>query len=175
MKTWNIDTAHSEIAFIVTHMMVSKVRGNFNDFEGWIKTNGEDLEGSEVYFSVVVSSIDTRSKQRDEHLRSPEFFDVESNPKLEFKSKSFTKKSDGGYEMTGDLTIRDQTKPVVLDVEHTGEGTNASGNKFHAFEITGSISRKDFGITWNPAIEGGGVVVSDMVKFDIVIQAEDNK
>jgi len=170
MTTYNIDTAHSEIAFTVKHMMVSKVRGSFNDFEGWIKTNKEDMEGSEVYFKADVASIDTRAPQRDEHLRGPEFFDIATYPELTFKSNSFKRINGDNYEMTGQLTMHGITNEITLSVEYTGEGVNATGNPFLAFEINGAISRKEYGITWNPAIEGGGVIVSDEVKLDLTVQ-----
>lgn len=167
---WGIDTAHSEIQFKVRHMMISTVTGNFNTFEGSLTAENEDLEGATINFSADVNSISTGNEQRDAHLQSDDFFNAASFPKLNFTSTKFTKVSDGKFQLTGDLTIRDITKSVVLDVDYFGEMVDPYGNTKRGFEINGSINRKEFGLKWSAVTEAGGIVVSDDVKLHLNVQ-----
>ncbi len=168
--TWAIDTAHSEIHFKVKHMMVSTVTGAFTSFEGSVESEDEDFEGADIRFSADVDSISTNNEQRDAHLKSDDFFNAAQFPKLTFQSTSFTKKSNGNYLLIGDMTIRDITKRVELDVEYNGTATDPYGNTKAGFEINGKISRKEFGLKWNAVTEAGGVVVSDEVRLVLNVQ-----
>ena len=167
MKTWNIDVAHSEISFKVKHLMVSNVRGKFNSYEGKIELPDEDLTKAVISFSAETKSIDTGNTMRDGHLQSPDFFNSTEFPTLSFASKSITKKSGNDFEVIGPLTMHGVTKEVILNTTFNGMTAGMDGLKVMSFEITGSLSRKDFGLMWNAPIEQGGVVVSDEVKLDI--------
>lgn len=171
MEKWNVDVAHTNVGFIVKHMMVSKVRGNFTDFEGTIEGNPEQLENAKVSFKVNLDSINTNNEDRDNHLRSADFFDVENHPYMTFESTNIKKVDDEEYELTGNLTIRGVTKEVTFDVEYLGVGTNPWGVAVAGFEAETKISREEFGLTWNQALEAGGVLVSDEVKIKIDLQA----
>lgn len=168
--TWSIDPAHSEIQFKVKHMMVSTVTGAFNEFEGMVETENDGFEGADVRFSANVGSIDTNNAQRDEHLKSDDFFNAARYPKLTFQSKSFTKKAEGNYRLSGDLTIRNHTHEVELNVEYFGTAVDPYGQAKAGFEITGKINRKDYGLKWSAVTEAGGVVVSDEVRLALNIQ-----
>ncbi|WP_416828838.1 YceI family protein [Ectobacillus polymachus] len=168
---WNIDTAHSSIDFAIRHMMVSKVKGTFRTFEASIEADLEDLTTATIEFSIDVKSVDTRNEERDNHLRSADFFDVEHFPKMTFKSTQITKKSPGEYEVTGDLTIRGTTKSETFSVIYVGSGKDPWGNEKAGFEANGSISRSEYGLTWNAALETGGVLVADQVKISLDVQA----
>ena len=168
--TWGIDASHSEIQFKVKHMMVSTVTGAFNEFEGTVETESEDFEGADIRFTANIASIDTNNGQRDEHLKSDDFFNAARFPKLAFESKSFTKKSNGNYRLLGDLTIRDHTHEVEMDVEYFGTAVDPYGQTKAGFEINGKVSRKDFGLKWNAVTEAGGVVVSDEVRLALNVQ-----
>ena len=167
MKTWNIDSAHSEIGFKVKHLMISNVRGKFNSFKGSIEMPDEDFTKAVISFSADTTSINTENDIRDKHLQSPDFFDSASFPTLSFKSKSITKKSDTKFEVSGELNMHGVVKEIILDTTLNGTITGMDGAKMMGFEILGSLSRKDFGLTWNAPIEQGGVVVSDEVKLEI--------
>jgi polyisoprenoid-binding protein YceI len=168
--TWAIDNAHSEIHFKVKHMMVSTVTGAFNEFEGTAESENEDFEGAQISFSADINSIDTRNQQRDEHLKSDDFFNAAEFPKLTFQSSSFNKQADGTYELTGNLTIRDITKEVRLATEYNGTVVDPYGQTKAGFEMTGKINRKDFGLKWSAVTEAGGVVVSDEVRLVMNVQ-----
>lgn len=168
---WAVDPAHSSIDFAIRHMMVSKVKGTFHTFEANIDADPEDLTAATVEFSIDVNSVDTRNQDRDNHLRSADFFDVENHPKMTFKSTQFTKKSPGEYEVTGDLTIRGTTCPETFIVSYEGSGKDPWGNEKVGFEAHGSISRSEYGLTWNAALETGGVLVADQVQISLDIQA----
>lgn len=168
--TWAIDTAHSEIHFKVKHMMVSTVTGAFNEFEGTLNTENEGFDGAEISFSANIDSIHTNNAQRDAHLKSDDFFNAEQFPKLMFQSTAFTKKSDDKYELVGDLTIRDTTRSVTLDVEYNGTAVDPYQQTKAGFELSGKISRKDFGLTWNAVTEAGSVVVSNDIRLLMNIQ-----
>ncbi|MEI7765639.1 MAG: YceI family protein [bacterium] len=167
MKTWNIDSAHSEVAFKIKHLMVSNVRGKFNSFAGSIEIPDEDLTKAVISFSAETASIDTGNGMRDGHLQSADFFNAAEFPTLTFKSKSIEKKGDDEFLVTGDFTMHGVTKEIVLPTTFNGMTSGMDGAKVMSFEILGSLSRNDFGLTWNAPIEQGGVVVSDEVKFDI--------
>lgn len=167
---WTVDPTHSEIQFKVRHLMVSNVTGKFNSFEGQVETTGDDFSTAKVSFSADISSITTGNEQRDGHLQSADFFDAASHPKLTFVSTSVKKVDDENYEFTGDLTIRGITKSVVLKAEYGGQMGDFYGNTKAGFEITGTIKRKEFGLTWDAVTEAGGVVVSDDVKLILNVQ-----
>ncbi|MYL42448.1 YceI family protein [Virgibacillus salexigens] len=169
---WNVDTIHSEIGFSVKHMMISKAKGSFNDFNAVIEANLDDLTDSKVEVTIDVNSIDTRNKDRDDHLLSADFFDAENHPNITFAASSITKKSSTIYDITGDLTIRGTTKPVTLDVVVEGQSKDPmSGNMVAGFSGETTINRKDFGLTWNAAVETGGVLVGEEVKIHFEIEA----
>lgn len=144
-----VDPAHSSIDFAIRHMMVSKVKGTFHTFEASIDADPEDLTTATVEFSIDVNSVDTRNQDRDNHLRSGDFFDVENHPKMTFKSTKFTKKSPGEYEVTGDLTIRGTARPETFIVSYEGSGKDPWGNEKVGFEAHGNISRSEYGLKWN--------------------------
>jgi polyisoprenoid-binding protein YceI len=167
---WTIDPAHSEIHFKVKHLMLSTVTGFFNEFEGEVVSVEEDFENAKITFSADTNSLDTKNKQRDEHLKSNDFFNAEKFPKLTFQSTSFCKKSNGLYRLIGNLTIRDCTKEVELSAEFNGTSVDLYGQTKAGFEIKGKINRKDFGLRWNALTENGGFMISDEVRMIINIQ-----
>jgi polyisoprenoid-binding protein YceI len=168
--TWGIDTAHSEVQFKVKHMMVSTVTGYFNEFDGSVESEAEDFEGATIKFTANIDSIDTRNEQRDAHLKSDDFFNAEAFPQMVFESTSFSKKENGNFHMTGNMTIRDITKEIEMDVEYNGSAVDPYGNTKAGFEINGKISRKAFGLMWNAVTEAGSIVVSDEVRLNINVQ-----
>lgn len=167
--TWEIDTAHSGVSFTVRHMVVGKTRGRFGTFSGAIEIR-EVPEQSSVAVSIDAASVDTRAADRDEHLRSPDFFDVANHPTLEFRSRS-VEPSGVDWKVTGDLTIRGVTRPVVLDVEYIGAATDPWGNERAAFSASTEIDREAFGLLWNQALETGGVLVGKRAKVEIDVEA----
>ena len=167
---WTVDPMHSQIEFKVRHLMITNVTGTFQHFDGTIETDGEDFTQGRVEFSVKVDSIDTANDQRDGHLKGDDFFSAEKFPDIKFKSTSFKHLSGENYELTGNLTIRDQTKPVTLTVEYGGVATDFYGNTKAGFTVTGKINRKDFGLVWSGVTETGSVVVSDEVKINADLQ-----
>jgi polyisoprenoid-binding protein YceI len=166
---WALDPTHSEVHFKVKHLVISTVTGTFKSFDGSMETDGDDFSDAEIKFSLDVNSIDTNQEQRDAHLKSGDFFDAENFPKLSFKSTSFKKDGDD-YLLQGDLTVKDVTKPVKLEVEYGGTATDFYGNEKAGFEITGKISRKAFGLTWDAVTEAGAIVVGDEIKLNINVQ-----
>ena len=169
-KVWTLDPTHSEIQFKVRHLMVSNVTGKFNSFEGKVETVGDDFSNASVSFSADIDSITTGNEQRDGHLKSADFFDAENHPKMTFQSTDVKKISDDEYEIKGDLTIRGVTKPVTLKAEYGGQMGDFYGNTKAGFELTGTIKRKEFGLSWDAVTEAGGVVVSDDVKLLLNVQ-----
>ena len=163
--TWTIDPVHSEVSFVVRHMMVSKVRGRFDKFEGTIVTAPDPLQSS-VTATVDLSSVNTGEPNRDNHIRSADFFEVESHPTMTFRSTGVRPDGDD-FLLDGDLTIRGTTKPVTLKLEVNGFGPDAFGGTRAGFSASGEINRHDFGVSWNAAIEGGGVVIGDKVTINI--------
>ncbi|GEL68439.1 YceI family protein [Myxococcus virescens] len=169
--TWNIDTTHSGIHFSVRHMVIAKVRGSFRKYSGAISLDEQDITKSSVAVTIETASIDSGVEQRDNHLRSPDFFDVEKFPSITFKSTKVEKASGNGLKVTGNLTIRDITREVVLDAEQLGAGKDPWGNVKAAFEAKTSVDRRDFGLTWNQALEAGGVLVGEKIEIAIEVQA----
>jgi polyisoprenoid-binding protein YceI len=170
-NNWNIDAAHSGINFSVRHMLVSKVRGRFARYTGAVKIDDGDITRSAVEVTIDASSIDTGTPERDAHLRSPDFFDVEKFPVLRYQSKRIEKLSDDRYRVVGDLTIRDVTREVPLEVEYGGQTKDPWGNERSGFVARASLDRKDFGLRWNQALEAGGVLVGDRVDIELDVQA----
>jgi polyisoprenoid-binding protein YceI len=167
MNTWKIDPIHSEIKFKVRHLIVSTVTGQFKKFDAVIEVPEDDFGMAKVSFEAEVNSIDTNNADRDTHLKSEDFFDAAKHPKMTFLSKSISKISDEKYKLTGDMTIRGTTKETTLDVVYNGKAKGFDGIEVAGFEITGKLSRLEFGLKWNAALETGGVVVSDEVKLEI--------
>jgi polyisoprenoid-binding protein YceI len=169
--TYTLDVAHSRVGFVARHAMVTKVRGAFNEFTGEAVVDGADPAKSTVSVSVDVASIDTRNSMRDDHLRTNDFLDIESFPKLTFVSTAVAHLGGNDFEVTGDLTIKGVTKSVTLPLEFQGSATDPFGNERIGFEGSTSIQRSDFGITYNAALETGGVLVSDKIVLEFEISA----
>ncbi|MBC7912591.1 MAG: YceI family protein [Pyrinomonadaceae bacterium] len=169
-STWVLDPAHSEVQFKVKHLVISTVTGKFNSFDGKVISQNDDFTDAEIEFSVDVASIDTNQEQRDAHLRSADFFDAENYPQIKFKSTSFEKVSGDEFTLTGNLTMRDVTKLVTLNVEFGGSATDFYGNLKAGFEVSGKVSRKEFGLQWNGITEAGAIVVGDEIKLILNVQ-----
>lgn len=169
--TWNIDTTHSGIHFSVRHMVVAKVRGSFKAFSGAVQLDEQAPAHSSVSVRIETASIHTAVDQRDGHLKSPDFFDVAKFPLITFDSTKVEKGSGDNLRVTGNLTIRDVTREVVLEVEQLGINKDPWGQMRAAFEAKTSIDRRDFGLTWNQALEAGGVLVGEKVEIALEIQA----
>jgi polyisoprenoid-binding protein YceI len=167
--TWTIDPVHSEVSFVVRHMMVSKVRGRFDKFEGTITTAADPLRSS-VTATVDLSSVNTGHPDRDNHIRSADFFEVESHPTMTFRSTAI-RRGGGDFFLDGDLTIRGTTRPVTLRLEVNGFGPDGYGNTRGGFSASGEINRNDFGVSYNGPVPGGGVVVSEKVTITLEIEA----
>ena len=167
---WQIDSAHSRVQFSVRHMMISTVRGRFNTFSGTVEFDEDNPTSSSVDVVIDVASIDTREQQRDDHLRSPDFFDAANFPDMTFKSKRIEQTGEKSGRMIGDLTIKDITKEVTLDVEYAGQAKSPWGTTSAGFAASGSIDRKDFGLNWNQVLETGGILVGDAIKIDIEVE-----
>lgn len=164
--TWALDAAHSEIQFKVKHMMISTVTGGFGKFDAKVETEGDDFSTADISFTAETASVNTGSEQRDGHLKGEDFFDAEKFPVMSFKATSFKPTGNNGdYQLTGDLTIKDVTKPVQFDVEFGGIGKDPWGNTKAGFTLAGKINRKDWNLNWNAALEAGGLLVSDEVKL----------
>lgn len=170
-STWAIDPAHTTAEFAVKHLMISTVKGSFADVAGTIVLDEADMANSKVDLTIPTKTIDTRSAQRDEHLRSADFFDAERVPAMTFRSKSVKPKGDNEYQVIGDLTIRDVTREVALEVSDEGRNRDPWGGTRAAFAASTSIDRDDFGLTWNQALETGGFVVSNTVKITVDVEA----
>jgi polyisoprenoid-binding protein YceI len=166
---WSVDLAHSEVTFKVKHMMITNVTGILKDYSIETVAEGDEFENAEVTFVGKLASITTGNEQRDNHLRSADFFDVENNEEVIFKSTNYSKSSDD-ITLEGDLTIRGITKPITLDIEYTGIQKDPWGKIKAGFTVKGKLNRKDFGLNWNTALETGGVLVGDDVKIICEIQ-----
>ena len=166
---WAIDPTHSEIGFKVKHMMFTNVSGTFAAYDATITTEDDNYENANFEFSANIDSISTNNTDRDNHLKSADFFDADNFPKLTFKASSFTKDGDD-YEITGDLSIKEVTKPVKFPVEFSGLMKDPWGNTKAGLNIYGKINRKDWGLNWNSALETGGVLVGEEVKLNIELQ-----
>ena len=169
-RTFSIDTAHSDATFQVRHL-ISKVRGRFTDFEGAITFDEARPEHSAVQFTIQAASIDTNTPDRDAHLRSDDFFAVDTYPTIAFVSTAISPKGEGSFDVTGTLTIRGVTREVVIPLTFLGTATDPWGNQKIAFEGEVTLNRKDYGLNWNAAIETGGFLVGDEVKVSLSIQA----
>ncbi|MFJ3765761.1 YceI family protein [Streptomyces sp. NPDC090082] len=166
-----LDPAHTRIGFVARHAMVTKVRGAFHQFEGTARLDGGDPSRSTGQLVIKTGSIDTGVEQRDEHLRTNDFLDAPNFPDITFRTTKIEQKSDTDYQVTGDLTIKETTKPLTIDFEYTGNATDPYGNLRVGLEGSVTISRKEWGITWNAALEGGGVLVGDKVVLEFDISA----
>jgi polyisoprenoid-binding protein YceI len=168
--TWEFDTAHSSIEFVVRHLMMAKVRGSFGDFRGSIEI-GDTLETSKVEVEIQVASVDTRDAQRDGHLTSADFFDAEQHPTITFRSTAVRDLGGSNYAVDGDLTLLGTTKPVILDLTYQGTARDPWGNDKAVFSAEAEIDREDWGLTWNQALETGGVLVGKKAKIEIEVEA----
>ncbi|MGY3052957.1 polyisoprenoid-binding protein YceI [Pedobacter sp. UYEF25] len=168
--TWVIDPMHSEVLFKIKHLVISTVTGSFKKFDGKITTNGEGFNDAKVSLSLEVKSVDTGQEMRDGHLQSGDFFEAEQYPTITFESTSFTKTDDENYKMIGDLTMKGVTKPVELNVEYGGSEDNGHGVLKHGFEVTGTVNRMDFGMTWNKLTDTGGLGLGEKIKLEANIQ-----
>ena len=171
MTTWKLDSAHTQINFSAKHMMVTTVRGTFAEVEGTIELDETEPTRSKGEFRVGAASVDTKFAARDAHLRSADFFDAETYPEIHFISTAIRQTGDDAFEVTGDLTIKDVTKPIELAVEFLGVDQNAYGQTIIGFEASTSISRKDWGIDFNVPLEGGKLLVGDKVDIHLDVQA----
>lgn len=170
MATYKIDVDHSDIIFKVKHLMISTATGYFKKFDATVEMDNDDFSKAKVWFEADVDSVDTKNAQRDTHLKSDDFFNAEKFPKLTFRSTAINKTGDGEYELTGDLTIRDITKSVKLDVEYNGSTVDPWGFERLGFEVTGKVNRKEFGLKWSAVTEAGGIVVDDIVKLQMNVE-----
>lgn len=168
---WQIDGSHSTVEFAVKHMMVSRTKGRFTKFDGQIELDEQNTADSSVAVVIDVASLDTHDEKRDEHLRGADFFDVETYPKITFTSTRVVPKGRDKFEVVGDLTIKDVTQQVALTVEAQGVGASPWGQQVTGFEASTAINRKDYGLTWNVALETGGFLVGDEIKIALEIEA----
>ena len=167
---WNLDPVHTHIGFSVKHMMVTTVRGQFRAYRGTVRLDPKDFSRSSFEGEIDVASIDTGVADRDNHLRSNDFFDAPNHPKIKFKSSRIEAKGEGEYVVHGDITIRGVTKPIALDVEFHGTSKNPYGKTVAGLTASGSINRKDFGVSFNALLETGGVAVGEKVKLEVEVE-----
>lgn len=168
---WLLDPAHTEIQFKVKHLMITTVTGSFKEFSAEVETQGEDFSTAKISFQTASKSVDTNDKQRDTHLKSADFFDVEKFPVIQFKSSKFEKGGDdNNFQLSGNLTIKEITKPIKLNVEFGGVAKDPWGNIKAGFSLDGKINRKDWDLNWNAVLEGGGLLVSDEVRISCEVQ-----
>ncbi|MHB8905145.1 MAG: YceI family protein [Melioribacteraceae bacterium] len=172
---WTVDKAHSKVQFTVTHLIISEVTGEFKTFDATVESSKDDFSDAKIDFWADVNSISTDNDARDKHLKSDDFFNAEKFPKLTFKGKSFKKVSGKNYKLVGDLTIRDVTKEVTLDVVYNGSVKDPYGNIKAGFKITGSINRFDYNLKWNALIEAGGAVVGKTVEMTVNLELQKSK
>jgi polyisoprenoid-binding protein YceI len=167
IETWTVDAAHTEVGFAVRHLMLTTVRGRFGAVKGTVEFNPASPRDSKIDITIDVTSIDTRQEMRDNHLRSADFFDVANHSSIHFVGKRIDGDLEGDFKVTGDLTIRGTTREVTLNVSNEGRRVDPWGNDRVGISATTKISRSDFGLTWNQALEAGGVAVGDEVKISI--------
>ena len=167
---WVIDPTHSELNFKVKHLLISHVSGHFKQFDSTVETNGDDFSTAKIAFSADINSISTNNDQRDGHLKTGDFFDIENHPKLTFASEKLEKINNENYKLHGVLTMRGTSKPVILDVEHGGITKDAYGNTRTGFEINGKINRKDFGVSFSMVSETGGILLGEEIKIHAATQ-----
>jgi polyisoprenoid-binding protein YceI len=170
MSTWKIDTVHSRIEFKVKHLVVTTLGGHFSKFDATAESNSNDFNDAKISFEADVDSISTNNEQRDGHLKSDVFFDAAKYPKLKFVSTGIKKIDAESFKLIGNLTIRDKTLPVTLDVAHGGTAMNFQSKTVAGFELTGKINRKDFGLTWSATTETGNIVLGDEVKLVLAVE-----
>ena len=171
LTTWQIDPTHSEVGFSVKHLMISTVRGRFSGVKGSVLLDSQDISRSSVEVEIDAATIDTREEKRDAHLRSPDFFDVEKHPTITFRSRRIEPLGGDRFRVTGDLTIRGVTREVVLEATDEGRERDPWGGERAGFTASGKVDRREFGLTWNQALETGGVLVSNDIKLSIEVQA----
>lgn len=170
-ETWKVDKSHTEVSFKVKHLVISKVRGEFKDFTGTVVLDDANPKANKMIGEIQVASIDTGNQQRDDHLKSPDFFLVEKHPTIKFESTNFKKMGEGKWEVFGKLTMRGVTKPIVLQMEGPSrEVMDPWGNAHRAFSMTGKINRKDWGLAWDKTVEGTGAVVGDEIELEIEVE-----
>ena len=169
--TYAVDPSHTQIGFVAKHAMVTKVRGTFNDFDGTGYFDAAQPENSRLQLTIQAKSIDTRNADRDAHLRSNDFFDMDQHPTIAFVSTAVEPAGDSLYRISGDLTIKGVTKPVAVDFELSGPATDPFGNQRIGLEGAVTINRKDWGVNWNAALETGGVLVSEKVRLEFEVSA----
>jgi polyisoprenoid-binding protein YceI len=169
--SWQLDTVHTHVGFSVKHMMVTTVRGQFRQYRGTLKIDPKDFARSQFEGEIDVASIDTGNNDRDNHLRTNDFFDAANHPKITFKSTRIVPKGDGEYNVDGELTIRGVTKALTLDVEFHGTSKNPYGKTVAGLSARGTINRKDFGVNFNALLETGGVAVGEKVKLEVDVEA----
>ena len=172
--TWTLDDTHTRLGFVTRHAMITKVRGSFNDFTGTVTVPAEGIEGATAEVTINASSIDTRNADRDGHLKSNDFFDMENHPQITFTSTKIAANGSGGVDVTGDLTIKGTTKSVTIPFEYEGTATDPFGNQRAGFEGTTTLKRSDFDLTWIATLETGGVLVSEKVTLEIEVSAIKN-
>ena len=170
LTRWDFDPAHTLVEFTVTHLMITKVRGRFAEVTGHVDLPADGVQGARAEVTMVAASLDTRNADRDAHLRSPDFLDVDTHPSLTFRSTGIEAGTDGTFQLLGDLTIRGVTRPVVLDVQEEGSAMDPWGGSRIAWSAEKVIDRRDFGLTWNAALETGGVLVGNDVRIALEVQ-----
>lgn len=170
-SNWVIDGTHSSVDFTVKHMMFARVNGTFEKFDATISADLDDLTTADIAFTVDLSSVNTHNEDRDNHLRSADFFEVETYPELSFKSTSITKSDDDEYKVTGELSLHGVTRTETFEVEYLGSGKDPWGNEKAGFHVKGKVNRTDYGLKWNAMLETGGVLVGEDVKISLNIQA----
>ncbi len=167
---WSLDPMHSELGFKIKHMMLSNVSGSFTKFHVKVETDGDDFSSAKIAASIEVASINTNNEQRDAHLRNADFFEVESHPNIEFKSTKIEKTGVNIFTVLGNLTIKEITKPITIQVEYNGVGKDQSGNLKSGFSLNGKINRKDWGISYNSILDTGGLALGEELKVNGEIQ-----
>jgi polyisoprenoid-binding protein YceI len=167
---WDIDAAHSTAEFSIRHMMITSVKGHFSSMSGTITGDPDDLTSARVHLDIDLATVDTRNNDRDNHLRSADFFDVEKYPSMTFESRSVERTGANTYRVHGDLSLHGVTKPVMVDVTSEGQSKDPWGGTRAGFSATTSVNRKDFGLVWNVALETGGVMVGDQVKVSVELE-----
>jgi polyisoprenoid-binding protein YceI len=169
-NTWNIDVAHTNVNFTVSHMVISEVTGTFKEFTGSVTASKDDFSDAQISVTIQAKSINTENTDRDNHLRSADFFDAENHPVITFTSTAIESKGSGKLLFTGDLTMRGVTKQVVLDTKYKGQAVNPWGQIVAAFKGTATINRKEWGLMWNAALEAGGFLVGEEIELTLNIE-----
>ena len=174
-QNWALDSTHSELQFKVKHLMITTVTGNIKSFDAELSSNSDDFANADISFSGNINSIDTGNNDRDNHLKSADFFDAANHTHLHFESSNIVKKSEETFQITGNLTIKGVSKEITLEAEFGGIVNDPYGNERAGFTLNGKINRQDFGLSWSAALETGGLVVSDEVKLAIDAEIVKNK